>query len=240
MSLLHTARTAAQRFGLDVARFPTGIPEFQVARLLAHHRVDAVLDVGANTGQYGAALRACGYTGRIASFEPIGELHRRLLRRTAGDPGWTAWNCALGDTPGPATINVAGNEGASSSLLPMLEQHVEAAPDAVYVRTEQVRVDRLDALWPRLAEAGERVFLKLDVQGFERRVLAGSGDRLADCAGVQMEVSLVPLYEGGMLYGEAMDWAVEQGFTLMQILPGFTDGRSGRMYQCDMVLFRCW
>jgi FkbM family methyltransferase len=238
MSLLHTARTTAQRFGLDVTRFPTGVPEFQVARLLAHHRVDAVLDVGANTGQYGATLRACGYTGRIASFEPIGGLYRSLQRRTAGDPGWTAWNCALGDASGPATINVAGNAGASSSLLPILDQHVRAAPDAAYVGTEQIEVRRLDTLWPRLTEAGERVFLKLDVQGFERRVLAGAGDRLKDCVGVQLEVSLVPLYEGGMLYAEAMAWAAEQGFTLMQILPGFTDGGSGRMYQCDVVLFR--
>jgi FkbM family methyltransferase len=240
MSLLHTARTAVQRFGLDVTRFPAGMPEFRIARLLTHHRVDTVLDVGANTGQYGAALRACGYTGRIASFEPIAELHGELLRRTAHDPAWTAWNCALGDTPGTAIINVAGNAGASSSLLPMLDQHVEAAPEAAYVRTEQIEVNRLDALWPRLTAGGERVFLKLDVQGFERRVLAGAGDRVAECVGLQLEVSLVPLYEGGMLYAEAMDWATEHGFTLMQILPGFTDGGSGRMYQCDIVLFRCW
>lgn len=240
MSVLHGARTAVRRLGLDVTRYPVGTPEYQVARLLRHHRVDTVLDVGANTGQYAAALRACGHAGRIESFEPIGELHRRLLRRCAGDPRWTAWNCALGEHTGPATINVAANAGASSSLLPMLEQHVEAAPGAVYVRSERIEMNRLDALWERLAEPGERVFLKLDVQGFERHVLAGAGARVADCVGLQLEVSLVPLYEGGMLYREAADWAEDNGFTLMQVLPGFTDDRSGRILQCDMVLFRCW
>ena len=240
MSVLHGARMAVRRLGLDVTRYPVGTPEYQVARLLRHHRVDTVLDVGANSGQYGAALRACGYDGRIESFEPIGELHRQLLRRRGGDPRWTAWNCALGEHAGPATINVAANAGASSSLLPMLEQHVEAAPGAVYVRSERIEVNRLDALWERLAGPGERVFLKLDVQGFERQVLAGAGARVADCVGLQLEVSLVPLYEGGMLYGEAADWADDNGFTLMQVLPGFTDDRSGRMLQCDMVLFRCW
>lgn len=239
MSVLHSARTAVRRLGIDVSRYPVGMPEYQVARLLRHHRVDAVLDVGANTGQYAAALRAGGYDGRIESFEPIGELHRRLLRQCAGDLRWTAWHCALGEHAGPATINVAGNAGASSSLLPMLEQHVEAAPGAVYVRTERIEVNRLDALWERLAGPGERVFLKLDVQGFERHVLAGAGARVADCVGLQLEVSLVPLYEGGMLFREATDWAEDNGFALMQVLPGFTDGRSGRMLQCDMVLFRC-
>jgi FkbM family methyltransferase len=239
MSLLHGARTAVRRLGVDVTRYPVGTPEFQVARLLRYHEVDTVLDVGANAGQYATALRACGYAGRIVSFEPVGELHGRLLRQCANDPRWTAWKCALGERAGVATINVAGNAGASSSLLPILERHVEAAPDAVYVRTEQVEVERLDALWGRVTAPGERAFLKLDVQGFERQVLAGADACAADCAGLQLEASLVPLYEGAMLYREAIDWAEARGLTLVQVLPGFTDARSGRMLQCDLVLFRC-
>lgn len=238
MPLLHGVRTAVRRFGLDVSRYPVGTPDFRVAQLLRHQCVDVVLDVGAHAGEYAAHLRACGYSGRIVSFEPIGELHRRLVRRSAGDCRWNAWNCALGESPGAATINVAGNAGASSSLLPILDRHTEAAPETAYVRTEQVDVHRLDALWPRLVGPGERVFLKLDVQGFERQVLAGAGERLADCAGLQLELSLVPLYEGGMLYREALDWAEAQGFSLMHVLPGFGDGRTGQMYQCDAVLFR--
>ncbi|MEV7175485.1 FkbM family methyltransferase [Kitasatospora sp. NPDC093679] len=238
MTLLHRARSAVRRLGLDVARYPDECPDHQVARLLDHHRVDVVLDVGAHTGHYASQLRVCGYRGRITSFEPVGELHRQLLRRAAGDPRWHTVRGALGDRPGTAVINVAGNAGASSSLLPMLDLHTEASPGSAYVRTEEVRVERLDALWPGLVAEGERAFLKLDVQGFERQVLDGAGERVADCAGLQLEMSLVPLYDGGMLHREALDWAQERGFTLMHLLPGFTDGRTGRMYQCDAVLFR--
>lgn len=240
MSVLHGARTAVRRLGLDVTRYPVSTPEYPVAKLLRHNRIDTVLDVGANAGQYAATLRACGYDGRIDSFEPISEPYRLLAQRSKDDPRWTAWHYALGEHPGSATINVAANAGASSSLLPMLDQHVEAAPDAVYVRTELIEVNRLDKLWDRLVVPGERVFLKLDVQGFERQVLAGAGARVADCLGLQLEVSLVPLYDGGMLYREASDWAEENGFTLMHVLPGFTDSGSGRILQCDLVLFRCW
>ncbi|WP_431677326.1 FkbM family methyltransferase [Kitasatospora sp. KL5] len=238
MTLLHSARSAVRRLGLDVARYPDDCPDHPVARLLRHHGVDVVLDVGAHTGHYASRLRVCGYRGRITSFEPIGELHRQLLRRAAGDPRWNAVRCALGERPGTAAINVAGNAGASSSLLPMLGLHAEAAPESAYVRTEDVEVQRLDALWPNLVAEGERAFLKLDVQGFERQVLAGAGERIADCAGLQLEMSLVPLYAGGMLYREALDWARDRGFALMHVLPGFSDGRTGRMYQCDAVLFR--
>jgi FkbM family methyltransferase len=238
MTVLHGVRTAVRRLGIDVTRYPVDTPEFQVALLLRHHGVDNVLDVGANAGQYAAGLRACGYGGRIASFEPISEPHARLVRQRADDPLWTAWKCALGERSGPAKINVAANAGASSSLLPMLARHVEAAPDAVYVRTEEVEVERLDAVWESVVAPGDRVFLKLDVQGFERQVLAGAGSRVDDCVGLQLEVSLVPLYDGGMLYREAIDWAEWRGFTLMHLLPGFTDARSGRMLQCDLVFFR--
>jgi hypothetical protein len=40
---------------------------------------------------------------------------------------------------------------------------------------------------------------------------------------LQLELSLVPLYEGAMLYHEALDFAERHGFSLMQVIPGFTD-----------------
>jgi hypothetical protein len=56
--------------------------------------------------------------------------------------------------------------------------------------------------------------------------------------GAQLEVSFAPLYEGGMLYREALDWLEAGGLSLMYVVPGFTDPRTGRMYQCDVVCFR--
>ena len=56
-------RGLLRRSGYDlVTRRPT------VVDLLAQRRVDVVLDVGANEGQYAEYLRAWGYRGRVASF----------------------------------------------------------------------------------------------------------------------------------------------------------------------------
>ena len=44
-----------------------------LALILKQLDVNLVLDVGANTGQFGSLLRGCGYNGDIFSFEPTKE-----------------------------------------------------------------------------------------------------------------------------------------------------------------------
>lgn len=238
MSILHSARIVARCFGVDVARYPQSAPDFQADQLLIHHRVDLVLDIGANDGGYAAMLRRAGYKGRIVSFEPVQAPFRRLQARVKDDPTWAAVPCAIGDMDGMAEIHVAGNAAASSSVLDMLPRHAEAAPNSRYVGTEVVEQRRVDTLWPEFVRSGERVFLKADVQGAEKQVLVGAGARLAECVGAQLEMSFTPLYDGGMLYREALDLLEASGLSLMYIVPGFTDPRTGRMYQCDAVCFR--
>jgi hypothetical protein len=71
-------------------------------RLFDLLRIDCVLDVGANLGQYRDFLRdKVGYTGLIVSFEPIPS-HVQILKDRAqqSDPDWQIEDCALGaNTP---------------------------------------------------------------------------------------------------------------------------------------------
>src|SRR4051794_18567254 len=62
-----------------------------IAAVLRMYRVNCVLDVGANRGQYATALRRAGYMGRIVSFEPVPDVFDELRRRAAGDPAWVAY-----------------------------------------------------------------------------------------------------------------------------------------------------
>jgi hypothetical protein len=58
-----------RRFGLDLVRYDAAhIPTLRHAELTRAHDVNLVLDVGANDGAFGRALRAAGYRGRIVSF----------------------------------------------------------------------------------------------------------------------------------------------------------------------------
>lgn len=202
------------------------------------HAVDVVLDIGAGCGSYGSELRRTGYAGRIVSFEPLRAPFARLDATTRSDPDWDAHQFALGDTARTVSINVAANNGGSSSFLPMLDAHLSAAPWAAYIGTEEVALRTLDALAPEILKSGDRVFLKADVQGYEHLVLAGATSTLSRCVGLQLEMSLVPLYQGAMLYRDVIAVAGDLGFTLMEVIPVFHDVRTGRLLQMDGVFFR--
>lgn len=220
------------RRGLEIRRHPAARRQ----KMLAAHGVDLVLDVGAADGGYGRELRRFGYSGRIVSFEPLGNAFRELSSTVASDQRWTARNHALGSESGTARINVASNSN-SSSLLPMLDAHREAAPWVDYVDEESITVERLDDVAGEVLGAARSVFLKVDTQGFEREVLAGGAETLARCVGLQLELSFVPLYEGGMLVDEAIRWAYGEGFHLVGIEQGYA-APGGEILQVDGVFVR--
>lgn len=240
MRLKHEIRHLVQRFGIDVVRYPLHDPMARIVTLLNHHRVACVVDVGANDGGYATTIRGLGYTGRIISFEPLQAPFEALRRKAAGDDRWDVLKCAIGDAKTEVTINVSGNAGLSSSVLPMLEAHASVAPESRYVGTETAEQNRLDTLLPTLGvNPGCRTYLKVDVQGYERAVLDGAAGLFSTGAivGLQLELSLVPLYDGAMTYREGLDRAEALGMTLMGLDPVFADPKTGQLLQADAVFF---
>jgi FkbM family methyltransferase len=202
--------------------------------LLEVHAVDLVIDVGANTGQYGRRLRNHGYKGQIVSLEPIRAAFEELSAAAGRDQKWLAIHTAAGAKRGEATINISA-ASETSSLLPM-STGAEAVIGAEYVASERVRVDRLDALVSGLP--AERPFLKIDVQGSERAVLEGATGILHRLVGLEMEISFTPLYERQTLWREDIDYLDSAGFRLVNLTPGFRDRTSGELLQADGLFVR--
>lgn len=229
-------REEIRRVGARIDHYKAN-PLARRQRLFQTHGISLVLDVGANTGQYARGLRRSGYRGRIVSFEPVRSAFQRLQRAAAGDPRWQVENLALGRRDGRATIHVSGDSRASS-MLQMLPAHREIAGYFDTVGRESVEMRRLDSVFGRYVRPGDRVLLKLDVQGLEPQVLAGARASLARIAGIQIELSLAPLYQGELGIVPMLSRLQRAGFSLMSLEYGFCDPRTGRMLQVDGLLFR--
>ncbi|GAA1885565.1 FkbM family methyltransferase [Williamsia serinedens] len=238
MTIAHRIRRGLRRTGFDLVRYPGVDATVLLTRLLTTAGVEAVVDIGANGGRYGQELRDAGWGGRITSFEPLSEPYARLQRASAGDAVWTAHQLGLGDADTTAEMTIASNAGESSSLLPMLEAHRRAAPQITPSGTERVAVRRLDSI-ADLLPPGDRHFVKVDTQGFEARVIEGGAQYLSTrCIGIQLELSLVPLYSEGMAMADGDSFARSQGMVPATFIPGFADLETGRLLQIDAVYFR--
>jgi len=229
----------AQYFGFEIRRYSVEKSDkARLAVMLQEHDIDVVLDVGANVGLYGESLRDCGYKGRIVAFEPLSDAYEKLLKRASADILWDVGpRGAIGDQDGELEINIASNS-TSSSLLPMLDSHVAAAPHSKYLSMEKTPVRTLDSVAKKYLHQDSKLFLKIDTQGYESQVLNGATNTINKARGVQLEISLVPLYEGQDLYFEIVERMRSLGFSIWGISTVLVNTRTGRLLQIDAIFFR--
>lgn len=227
-------RTVLYRRNLDLVRHPFPV---KVATCCEHIGVNTVIDVGANVGQFGSALRSAGFTGRIVSCEPIPDAFRDLSRRVGRDSRWTAVRTAVGAGMGTLEINVAANSYSSSALV-VNSTHTSAAPDSRTVATTQAPMTTVAELIAEHDVDPARTLLKIDTQGFEGEVLDGAGPLLDRFGALQLELSLVSLYDGQPLARELTSRIEAAGFDLYILGDGFSDDRTGRTLQYDALFVR--
>jgi FkbM family methyltransferase len=187
------AGNALKASGWEVRRV-TRNPEHS---LLGLRKLDirTILDVGANTGQFAKTYRRLFPAARVVSFEPIPSAFLELSSWAASEPRVTALNVALGESEGSVDMIEHTQNTVSSSLLSTTETSVNIWPAQARQRMVPVAVTTLDK-----AVAGQalepKVLVKLDVQGYEDRVIRGASETLRHTAAAIVEVNLDNLYEG--------------------------------------------
>lgn len=229
-----------QRFGIDCHKVTPGTcHSIRLLKLCERLGTTVVFDIGANEGQFASELLSAGYRGRVISVEPNSEAHHDLVEAARGNSRWVvADRCAVGATAGNAELNIAGNS-VSSSLRPMLDTHQSADPASTYVRRERCDVVTVADLFSQYVGPADRgVMVKVDVQGHESDVLRGAVEVMPRIDAIQLELSLVPLYEGESLLIDQVLAMKSMGYVLWQLDRGFMDDTSGRLLQADGMFVR--
>ena len=214
----------------------------QLRRFLAYYRVDCVLDVGANFGQYARMLRTrAKYRDWIVSFEPNPEAVAALRKAAQGDARWLIEDIAVSDRDGVQTFNMMPNSEFNSLSVPHARQKDFFAFRGMNVvqRTIEVRVEALGTVYRRLKQklAFERPFLKLDTQGFDARIVAAGRDVMHQFVGLQSELSVRPLYQDSPDFRDAIALYESLGFTLSAFVPN-NAGHFPLLIETDCIMVR--
>jgi FkbM family methyltransferase len=175
------------------------------ARIVGHLEragYDGVIDGGAAIGEFAALARLALPKADLLCVEPH-PLSASLLRRR----GYAVCEAALWRESGEATLSQPEAAATSCTLLP-----TEGEPPSWRVRT--VRLDELEV-------RGEKLLVKLDLQGAEPVALEGMTRLWPRCAGLLLEVS----YGEHGTHEELRALLAERGFVEAATLNELETGR---------------
>jgi len=231
----------AAYFGYEFTRISKSIFQNQMLHtieLINRHNIDLVIDVGANMGQFAIDLRNAGYNGQIISFEPITECYDHL--QLIADKNWTIENYALGDTNTTETINIS-NKTVFSSILNTSEFGKSNFSESIKIIDKQtIHIKKLDDVIHSLVNNldNKKIFLKLDTQGYDNRVILGATDTLAYVHVLQTEASCKAIYEETPPFYETLKQLSTIGFNITGIFPLSQDKNTMELLEFDCLLIR--
>ncbi|MCU0947422.1 MAG: FkbM family methyltransferase [Porphyrobacter sp.] len=238
-SFLHFRRKLNK--GLALARVPVwrkGLASAVAAAIehrdcLSDLDFSTCIDVGANAGQFSLLIRGIRPECRIFAFEPLARPAAKFREVHGGAPKVEFFNMALGAAAEEKVIQVTAKDDSSSFLDPADVR--QFGPNTDRVGEEMVRIDRLDSVLSPEQLSG-KVLLKMDVQGFEDKVLEGAKAILPHVEWVYTETSFTPLYAGQPLFDDLHTLLRDLGFEIRRI--GEVSGTPSNIQSIIDVLYQ--
>ena len=237
--MLRLLRTVVKRplnlLGLDLVRYN---PRYSLGEYayVASLGIRTVIDVGAHTGEFARMIKTILPEAAIYSFEPLKAEFQSLQQQMQNGAAFMAFNYAVGDRNETVEIH-RSSYAQSSSLLPMAQLHKDAFPVSAGQTTEMVEVKRLDDVL-RDFELKSEILIKIDVQGYEDKVIAGAPETIDKTKAIIVEVSFRELYEGQPLFETIFEILSGKGFKYMGNLYQLLSPVDGAPLQADALFVR--
>ncbi|MFW5704367.1 MAG: FkbM family methyltransferase [Nanoarchaeota archaeon] len=197
-------------------------------KIIRNSKIDMVFDIGANIGSYSLILRKTGFNKKIIAFEPIKKYYLLAKKNLSKEKGILVENMALGNKTGFETINIASNGGQSSSIL-----NFSKIPNIKKISTEKIKIITISDYIKEKNLTKKKLFLKLDVQGYELNVLKGIKD-FSNIELIQLEMGFVNYYDGETLFEGLSDHMKKLNYRIVLIKTiGYKN--SGEIQYMDVV-----
>jgi FkbM family methyltransferase len=225
-NLLKKLRPVFFKYGFVVKK---RMPWMENYKWLQNYKIESILDIGANIGQFALFASEIFPTAKIYSFEPIPSVFEELKKNSNGK-NILPFNLALGESEG--TLEITVNQASpSSSFLDLGEKHINNWGNAIPLKKESVKISTLD-LFCSSQDLKFPLLVKLDVQGFEDKVINGGLSVLSKAEIVIIELSYDALYKNQPLFGDVYIMITNLGF----IFKGFL-GEQGYFHETGEPLY---
>jgi FkbM family methyltransferase len=198
--------------------------------------IDTILDIGANVGQFSQTLSLIIPGVKIYAFEPIPDCFETLKESFISNSNIVAFNIGLGDESGKIPFE-KNNISVCSSFLKMADSHKEAFAFTSISNSIDVEIAKLDDVVKGL-NIGNSLLVKIDVQGYEDKVIKGGCQTIKMARIVIIETSFVPLYEKQPLFHDIYVQMVDMGFSLAGFLDDMSDPKTGKILQGDAIFMK--
>lgn len=195
-------------------------------------KLNTIIDVGANKGQFALAANHFFPDALIFSFEPAPNSYKNLVNNTKLKKNICTFNFALGNNNGEVDFHL-NNYTHASSILTLSDLQKSVSPKTRNHTDIKVQLKKLDDLKDNI-EISKPSLLKLDVQGYEKEVILGAEKILNEIDYLLVEASFVPMYEGETLFNEMNEFLKKYGFILIAPV-GFLQSKDLQILQMDML-----
>jgi len=228
-------RRAINSVGYDIRR-PHENPSWSLLGLKGY-AIRSVMDIGANEGQFARFIGRHFPDAMIFAFEPL-QAPFANLRMLESSGKLKAFNCALGDHETKAEMYLHCDHSPSSSLLATTPTSCDLFPFTESQQKVPISVSTLD----RFCEQHQRdiqdeILVKMDVQGYEERVIDGGMNVLGRARACIVEANLESLYVGQASFSTIVVKLASVGLSYAGNL-GQVHAADGRAIYLDAVFIR--
>lgn len=176
-------------------------------------KFDTLIDVGANHGQFSLLCINEMKDIKIIAFEPILKCFNKYNEIFKKYPKVKSYNVGLSDIKKSKNIYLSHSIDSSSFLTQ--KQQNKIFPGTSNSSTTEAKLDKLDNYYDLFLN--NRILLKIDVQGYEKKVLNGAINSLKVIKFVLIELSFVELYKNQPLFDEVFLFLNKNNFSLIDI-----------------------